>query len=80
MHPFIMDDRFEVARKGRGWFGTVLVVLENILVVESYLGVLYWFMVVLELYVMVVMVWSGCNRHGVSSIELSGPGAELVVL
>ena len=30
--------------------------------------------------VMVVMVWSGCNRHGISSIELSGPGAELVVL
>ena len=29
---------------------------------------------------MVVMVWSGCDRHGVSRIGLSGPGAELVVL
>ena len=29
---------------------------------------------------MVVMVWSGCDRHGVSRIEFSEPGAELVVL
>ena len=29
---------------------------------------------------MVVMVWSGSDRHEVSRIELSGPGAELVVL
>ena len=29
---------------------------------------------------MVVMVWSGCDRPGVSSIELSRPEAELVVL
>ena len=42
------DNKFGLARKGRGWFGTVLVVLENILVVESCLRVLYWFMVVLE--------------------------------
>ena len=28
----------------------------------------------------VVMVWSGCDRHGVARIGLSGPGAELVVL
>ena len=29
---------------------------------------------------MVVMVWSGCDRHGVARIGLSGPGTELVVL
>ena len=29
---------------------------------------------------MVVMVWIGCDRHGVVRIRLSEPGAELVVL
>ena len=29
---------------------------------------------------MVVMVWSGCGRHGVVRIGLSGPGTELVFL
>ena len=38
------DNKFGLAKKGRGWFETVLV--ENILVVESCLGV-YWFVVVL---------------------------------
>ena len=28
---------------------------------------------------MVVMVWSGCDRHVVATIGLSGPGTELVV-
>ena len=42
----VWDNKFGLTRKG--WLGKVLVVLENILVVESCLGVLYWFMVVLE--------------------------------
>ena len=29
---------------------------------------------------MVVMVWSGCCRHGVVRISLSGPGTDLVGL
>ena len=42
------DNKFRLARKGRGWLGTVLVVMENILVVLSGLGNQYWFIVVLE--------------------------------
>ena len=42
------DNEFGMARKGFGWLGAVLVILKNILVIESCLGGLYWFMVVLE--------------------------------
>ena len=37
-----------MARKLRGWFGTVLVVLENVLAVWSGPGDFDWSMVVLE--------------------------------
>ena len=41
-------DKYGVARKVRDWFGTVLVVLENVLVVCSSLGDFDWSRVVLD--------------------------------
>ena len=65
-------DKYGMARKVRGWLGTALVVLENVLV-----GL---FEVVWEtltdsgqFWVMAVMVWSGCDRPGVARIDLSRP-------
>ena len=70
--------KYGMARKVRDWLGTALVVLENVLVVWSGLGDFDWSRVVLEWWVMVVMVWSGCDRHVVARIDLSRPLLDLV--